>query len=244
MRYRRKMFWIVLAAALTSSSLCTFLTYASASRILLDQVASKLLSIATTTATLFDGDAQKQILSATDESSPQYRQLSTFLRRARDANRRDDVHVRFMGTVVKKPGTSNLTYGVDPEETFVEHLHPGEAYKPDSEPFNIGMTRTDKAPERDDEGTWLNAYAPIRDSSGSVVGELEVEGEAANFWKPRDLLALRSFGIFSTVSLVMLMVAWMISNRMGKPLDALIDASRGYVPEPVINSILRGESLS
>ena len=88
---------------LLSNGLLFALLYLHARDVLMEQLRSKVMSIAATTAALIDGDAHARPQVARGRGDARVRQLEQTLRKVRDANRRDDVHIKFLYTMTKSP---------------------------------------------------------------------------------------------------------------------------------------------
>ena len=106
------------------------MTYYAARASLMRQIQSTVLSIADTTAALMDVDRYLQIKVRADETSPVYQEVEAYLRRARDANRRQDVRLKYIYIIAqdtKNPRAAHFV--VDAEEEGENKSHFGEAYK-------------------------------------------------------------------------------------------------------------------
>lgn len=89
MKYGTKLYIAFVSIAATSVLLALAIVYFETRRQLLDELRSKVKSIAATTAVLIDGNLVHTIQTRQDESPPAYIKLRNELRRARSANRRD-----------------------------------------------------------------------------------------------------------------------------------------------------------
>src|SRR3712207_2517430 len=119
MRYRTKLTLMFVGGVLLSNALLFALLYTRSRDLLMDEVRSKVMSIAATTAALVDGDRHSAIRAREDEGGPAYAEVERQLRKARNANRRDDVHIKFLYTMTKGPqDPKTILFGVDPEESL------------------------------------------------------------------------------------------------------------------------------
>ena len=68
--------------------------------------------------------------------------LRDALRRARDANRRPDIYVKYIVTLVPSAEDPKLmAYAVDPEETVADRSNAGDIFRPAAGPVILGTSR-------------------------------------------------------------------------------------------------------
>jgi deoxyhypusine synthase len=129
MKYRTKVIVLLMAMAFVTTGISVAILYWDFERVLRDQIGSQILSVVATTAAFLDGDLHKEIKSPGDETSTAYITLRDAIRRARDANRRDDFYVKYAYTLTVDPKSSELIrFGVDAEENTEIVAAIGEAY--------------------------------------------------------------------------------------------------------------------
>ena len=95
MKYSTKVSLGLVALALLTNGVLLTLLYYEARESLMQQMRSTALSVASTTAALLDVDRYLEIRGRADEDSPAYHDVERYLRRARDANRRQDVRFKY-----------------------------------------------------------------------------------------------------------------------------------------------------
>src|SRR5260370_23850903 len=138
MSYRTKLFGMLLALVAATGGLLTWTNYVKSKGLLQQEVHRKARSIASTTATLLDPDVIKAIRGRSDETRAEYAQLRAQLRAVRDANRRDDVWVERIFTLVPAAENPNIVeFGGDTAERFEYLHHPGDIYTPNDAPVSI-----------------------------------------------------------------------------------------------------------
>jgi hypothetical protein len=103
MKYRTKVIVLLMAMVFVTTGISVAILYWHFERVLRDQIGSQILSVAATTAAFLDGDLHKDIKKPGDETSNAYIRLRDAIRRARDANRRDDFYVKFAYTLTVDP---------------------------------------------------------------------------------------------------------------------------------------------
>lgn len=184
MKYRTKLYLAFIGIALFSTVLALGIVYFETKNFLFKELQSKIVSVAATTAAFTDPELLKQIRGRKDEGSPAFLQMQQFLRKARDANRRDDIHVRYLYTLMPAPNDPNVFwFGVDAEENPKDFSHPGEI-DPDTpanrlqdhleEPYSY------KKLMKDQWGEWLSGFAPVFDKYRNYVGTIgaDISGQA------------------------------------------------------------------
>ena len=223
MSYRTRLLITFLLFILGINGLSLAVQYQLARRTMYDALRAKALSVAATTATLIDGDLHRQLQTRDDENSPAYHQLEAALRRARDANRRDDTYIKWVYTLMPARENPNvLVYGVDAEESFADKSHVGEVYRRiTGTQVKYGELYAETDLHEDAWGTWLSAYAPVKDSTGQTVCVVGVDYSAQ-----RVTLKMRPLFIGLMLSLAVgallgMLVASANATHVSRPLVAL-----------------------
>ncbi len=193
------------------------------------ELQSKGLSIAASVASQLDGDAVKEIRTREDEKKPVYAELQKQLRKARDANRRKDVYIKFLYTIYPDPkDPQKFLFSVDPEELDRDFSHAGtqspgateeQLYKHTNEAYSYGHL------VKDPWGTWLTGYAPVFDKAGNYVASVGVDISA-------DLVSqhLNNLLVYGALSLavsllVSLVLAKWLASRVTRSLRSLQTAT-------------------
>jgi adenylate cyclase len=239
MRFRTRLFVILLALSFLTTSVSMGVMYALARQCLLDAFTSKVLSIASTTAAMLDGDLHSQVRTRADENSPAYKTLQDQLRRARDANRRQDTYVKYLVTMMANPkAPDTLLFGVDPEENPRDASHVEDVYRSKRErQVKMDVPGVDKTVTEDQWGTWIEANAPVKDSSGRVVAAVMADVSSDELHaklKPLWISALAGTGVAVCLAFG---AAFFLSARVNRPLQTLVRAfdriGRGDLDAPV-----------
>ena len=165
MKYRTKVIVLLMAMVFVTTGISIGILYWYFERLMRDQMGSQVLSVAATTAAFLDGDLHTALKAPGDENSAAYVTLRDAIRRARDANRRDDFYVKYAYTLTVDPEKADLIkFGVDVEENTEIVAAIGEAYRSKlNNPFSIDKYQYDKVFSKDDWGEFLTANAPIKD---------------------------------------------------------------------------------
>lgn len=224
MRYRTKLTILIVGGMLLSNGLLFAFLYSRARQLLMEEQRSKVLSIASTTAALLDPENHKQISQRDDEKLPAYQQAERRLRAARNANRRSDVFIKFLYTLLPSPQDPNVTiFGVDPEESLKDKSHPGDVYKGQAggRAFKLNEAQAETQFITDQWGTWLSASAPVRDAQGNPVAAVGVDLSASAAVAEVNRLLLSGAAFLGLSALFAVLLAVLLARRVTKPLDAL-----------------------
>lgn len=184
---------------------------------------SKVLSIAAAAAAGVDGDLHRRLRRPEDEDTPEYRKLVAELREVRDLNRRKDVHVAYIYTLVRDdddPGV--VRFVLDAEENPADRSRIGDIYESRvGHPYSFAEPQVDEEYSEDQWGTWLSANAPVRDSTGAAVAILGVDVRAEDVIA--DLARIR-LGVVSAVGVAFFLaigLSVVLSKLVSRPLLAI-----------------------
>jgi adenylate cyclase len=215
--------------ALLTNGALFFINSWQAGRILRAQIATTALSIAATASSVIDGDLHSQLNQAPEEDDRIYKELEAKLRKIRDANRRDDVQIKFVYTLMPSPkDKDSIIFGVDAEEEGPDKSLLGDIYKqkddPLVEPTRFDVNQVQPVFVEDQWGTWLTANSPIRSKAGDSVGVVGVDIDAKNVIQ--ELNTLKMIGAAALLLSVVLAIVLAIyfSSRLARPLGTLRDA--------------------
>jgi adenylate cyclase len=223
MKYRTKVIILLMSMVFVTTGISVGILYWNFTRLLRDQMGSQMLSVAATTAAFLDGDLHKAIKTPGDETSAAYVTLRDAIRRARDANRRDDFYIKNAYTQTADPQNPDfIRFGVDSEEDPKKVSSIGEAYRSKlNNPFNIDQYQYDKVFTKDDWGEFLTANAPVKDKQGNVVAALGMDIESSQvISRTASILRVALIALGSSL-LTALAVAIVLANRVSKPLYEL-----------------------
>ncbi len=183
MRYGTKLAISFVGLVALTGALMLALYFFGSRALLFRQIQSQVLSIAATGAAQIDAGALESIRGPEDESSAAYVEIRDQLRAIREANRREDVWVKFVYTVRPDPeGGKGWIYLVDAEEPGDDMSHVGDPVDETglSTALHLGDAYAEESFSADEFGTFLTANAPIRRANGEVVALLGVDIEASD----------------------------------------------------------------
>ncbi len=228
MKFRTKLLLTFIVVGLVTNGVSLGLLYYLARRSLYDFYRAKLLSVTVSVANMIDAEKLKTAQTSADAGTEAYRDqayrdIVTLLRKVRNANRRRDTYFERMFTVRRSPqDPSVLLFGVDTEERLENHGRVGEVYRAGTrEAINIDEAKVEDYFIQDEFGTFLRAHAPIRDSSGKIIGAIVVASSV-------NWVESRLWPIAESAMLVLLLavgitipVVFLLSRRVSQPLAEL-----------------------
>ncbi len=195
---------------------------------IVEDMQRELKAIAGTAALSLDGDLHRQVAEAGVAEGAAFEQLRDELIRVRNTNR--------------LPPEQIYTFYPDPVDTEVvrfgvmTHTNPfvGDPYPIRPEIRHVlGCGEVISSPlYRDDHGQWISGYAPIRDSTNAVVGVLEVDRDASEYFRRHEemtlwllIMGVGALGLSSVTGLVVL------DRVVLRPIKALHDGMRALAQQ-------------
>lgn len=185
MKYRTKLYLSLAGTALISSlsGFCV-LFFEFRHHAFVDEQ-TKALTVAATTAALIDPEPLKLINGRADENTPAYTQEKKELIKARNANRRHDIFIKYLYTFKPNPkNPDQLIYVVDSEENLDEFSHAGDieetAYTSDII-HHLGDYYSPGTFIADPWGVWVTGCAPVYDKDGNYVATVGADISIENY---------------------------------------------------------------
>ena len=186
-----------------------------------------MLSIAATTAAMLDADAHTSVRTRADQDTPTYKELEAALRRARDANRRRDLYVKYIYSMRPYPQDPKIVeFVLDAEEEGVNKSNVGDVYKTEHPNYLVRFNdfQADEEFVRDQWGLWLTANAPIRTAQNETVGAVGVDVSATEAWQRLRGLLWNGLLALSVSLIVAYFLASFASQRVARPLMTIRNA--------------------
>lgn len=171
---------------------------------------NELRSIASTAALQLDGDKLATIRSSADVASPAFAQLRDTLAKVRDVNGLTEQHIY---TFYRDPENPNqVRFGV------MTHAKPfvGDPYELRPEMrmvFEEGRANTTGL-YHDQYGSFISAYAPVRDSAGKIVGIVEVDKPAASYFARYRAVRWMNVSLGLIVLAMTSLLGWLVLNAI------------------------------
>lgn len=192
MRYRTKLYLALIFIAVVSSSVGLTIMYIEARRFVWEELRSKAVTVAATTASFLNPEAIKLIQSRADENSPAYIEVRNQLRKARDANRRDLINIHYLYMLRPDPeDKKTMLFVVDAEEDPKEFSHVGDFDAGDAQSHIDEHLNEYYSPNKyvsDIWGDWLSGYAPVYDHQGNYVATVGADIAASKIKERLHLL--------------------------------------------------------
>ncbi len=220
MTYRLKLFLVLGALVVISNGVIATANYRHCDRLLRAEVHRKGRAIASTIAALIDPAEVAAIASNGAETRPEYTQLRATLRAVRDANRREDVWVDRIFTLVgARQNPQVVEYGVDSEEDFEFAKQPGDIYLLDNHPVEIGIAGVDRLAQKltGFQAGYNNAFAPVHDLTGRLVAEIGVTLKPAPF-STLTQVGAEMFVPFAVTATIAVAMALLLAQAVTRPL--------------------------
>jgi adenylate cyclase len=187
MTYRRQLSLVLLFLAIVSTGLFAAASYRISNYLLQREVHRKVHSVASTAALFIDPADVVAIANRGDENKPQYARIEKVLRAVRDANRRSDIRVDNIWTLVAAHGDKAASvYGVDIEDRPGQNHLPGDLFEVKGEPISKSLEQIHKFDDQlnNFQVGYDTGFAPIYDPLGRLVAELGVKLG----WAPNTML--------------------------------------------------------
>jgi methyl-accepting chemotaxis protein len=213
-------------ALLTASLIAAFM-YVPMTRLFMDLMRTNVLSIAATAAAMLDPEVHQKIRTRVDQESPDYKKLEAELRRARDANRRRDLYVKYIYSMRPYPQDPRTAeFVLDAEEGGVNKSNVGDIYKTTNPNYVVRFNdfQADEEFVSDQWGLWLTANAPIRDTRNETVGAVGVDVSATEAIQRLRGLLWNGAVALGTSLIFAYFLASLASRRIARPLNTIRDA--------------------
>lgn len=225
MRVRTQLVLALSALAVLTAAAILAIYFFGARAILFQQIRSEVLSIAATGSKLVDPAAHERIRGASDEAGADYAAIQRQLRAIRDANRRADVHVRFVYTM-RPAADGSWSYVVDAEPHGDDHSSVGAPVEFDGEQPRLDAPYAEEEFSVDEFGTWLSANAQILDASGRPVALLGVDIAAGDVLAELNRLFIQGLAAGAVALGLAIVLAFLIARWLTSPLDRITAAIR------------------
>lgn len=168
MKFRTKLYLSFILLSLVSILFAVLLLSKATYGEFFEQLRSHVTSIAATTGALIDGNVVDGIKTVEDTQSAAYKELLGKLRKARDANRRNEVHLKYLYIFRPDPKDPHrFLFVMDAEESPKDVSDFGDENLGASNAFVYDYLNTAYSPNqlsRDQWGEWITGYAPIYNS--------------------------------------------------------------------------------
>lgn len=214
---RKKMIGYFLVFGILSSLLIILITWFYISHYETNKLRQNLQVIAQGAVELIDGDAHSG-LKPGDEETETYTQLLRKLRRYKEIS-----GLTYLYTITKTDEKTSQ-FVLDTDESK-DQAKIGKEYANEPEMLRAfkGEVCSTEEPMTDEWGTFYTGFAPIRNSSGEIVGIVGADLAAADVLAMKTRL-LRMFGIATLlIMIISALIAIVLSKKISTPITMLAD---------------------
>ncbi len=224
MKYRTKLYIALVSIALISSLIGLVVTYFPSKDRVTASLRDRIVSIASTTASLLSPDLVQQVIQDGEES-PQYKKLIRELRDARNANRSDNFYVKFLYIMARSSKNPHqMVFIADAEEDPTEAVYFGEPDRQENlshirQHLEEKYSPTDFV--TDEWGTWMSGFAPIYTPEGEYLAT--VGADISAHLVQEHLNSVFSYGLLGLISslVIAFIGASFLSSQVTKSLSSI-----------------------
>ena len=202
------------------------LQYRAQDRWLRESLGARLLDISRTGALLVDGDLHEAALRGGRNDTPEYSRVRDVLRRIQDANHLGDPIYTLSHVEGDMARFAVISTG---------HVPLGQPYRlapKIRETLRRVVTDGVSASTDiyvDDNGTWMTAFAPVRNSLGRTVAALDVDFRVDVYLAQLAAVRRRLYLHSLTGALLALIAGVLLARRITRPLGQLTATARAVV---------------
>jgi len=226
----RRLAWRLGASFLLLTSIAVllsgFLQYRAQEQWLRESLGSLLLNIARTGALLVDGDLHQAVVAAARSDTPEYARLRRELIRIQETNRLGDAVYTLtdiQGATARFAVISNGLAPVGLEYQLAPEIQPIlRRVLAAGVPAYTGIYRSSS-------GTWITAFAPVKNAAGQTVAALDVDFRADVYLGELAAVRRRLY-LHSLAGAVLALVAGvLLARQITRPVVQLSSLARGIV---------------
>lgn len=224
MKFRTKLFYAFISLGLMSTLLALLIIYGEASRLIFEEVRSKILSLIVNSEQLIDPqEVQDLILSRDPPSSPEFKRMKKRLLKIRDLNRRSDTYVEYVYLIKENPDSSHYYFIMDlSTKEKSDKASFGEIYPSHIEiPKNLSSPYVTTHIYSDEWGTWITGYAPLFDPEGKRIAILGIDIRTEEVYLELEKLLLYGLVAFVISILAAVIFAYFLSKIVSSSLSSL-----------------------
>ncbi|SRR5579875_1006484 len=221
--YRTKVMTVLVGFVVMINGLLGLAEYRRCKGLLEKEFHRKARSIASTAAALLDPELVRASSDRLGGETPAYRELRRQLQRIRDFNRRKDVWIADIFTLIRAPQDSHyVEYGVDAEESFPYIHRLGDLYVQRGQPVAIGIEGINRLADnlQSFQAGFNAAFAPVRDSRGDLIAVIGVRLSPAPYSVLNEV-ARATLGPFAGTVMLAVIVASILGRSVARPLETL-----------------------
>ncbi len=109
----------------------------------------------------------------------------------------------------------------------IYYRHPYE-YKPEMAQTFFEGASVRLAPYRDENGEWISIYLPIKNSSGTIVGLLELDKKMSDLYTANTQALIELLLVLAIISIISTMLLIIIAKKITRPIQRLTMAAQQF----------------
>lgn len=222
MSYRIKLLLGLLSLVALSCGLLLWLSLRHANSTVFELIREKVYATAVSSALHLDGDLVSSLQNSEQDGSPDYVKISDDLKQLKKDNQFGELPIRFV-YIFRPTDDGNWEYVVDAEPEGEDKSYLGDLVEFESESQKpvVGTPSVDDAFATDSFGTWLSAFAPIKNREGTAVAMLGVDVDARRVTARLNQLKMGGFFAMGIALAVAAVLSFWLSKRVTEPLREL-----------------------
>jgi putative nucleotidyltransferase with HDIG domain len=203
-----------------------FLQYRSEEQLLRRSLGALLLNIARTGALLVDGTLHEKVVSEGRNDTAQYETIRSQLKQIQETNRLGDPVYTLSHVQGEMARFAVISHGQEPV---------GKDYRlvPEIQPILERVLAEGTAAYtgiyHNEHGTWITAFAPIRNGKGLTVAALDVDFRADVYIAELAAVRRRLYLHSLAGALLALVAGILLARRITRPVGQLVAQARGVV---------------
>lgn len=174
-------------------------------------------SIANESVSSIDGDKFEKVIKSKSMDNVEFREIQQSMRAFKN-----DKDIKYFYTLVK--GEGNSTYFVI-DTSIVDAAELGEEYHLSKEMLDAfnGKVSFSSKPYKDDYGTFISGYAPIKDSSGEIIAIVAIDKDVANFLYIQSTLLKTTIIVAVVILCLSVLMSILFSKKISSGVKGLKD---------------------
>ncbi|MDF2522857.1 MAG: methyl-accepting chemotaxis protein [Clostridiales bacterium] len=196
-------------------------------------------NVASESVSSIDGKKLEKVIKSKSMDSVEYKEIQQSM-----VDFKNDKDIKYFYTLAR--GEGNRTYFVV-DSSLVEPSELGEEYRLSNEmqdAFN-GKVSFTRNPYKDDYGTFLSGYAPIKNSSGEIVAIAAIDKDVENFLYIQATLTKTTIIVAVVILILSVLMSIVFSKKISSGIKVLKDGlsrmSAGDLTVPISKINTRDE---
>lgn len=168
---------------------------------------------------IIDGDKLNKVISDRNMNDIKYKEIREAM-----IKWKNDKNVTYVYTLAK--GENKAHFIVDGSIAQPDEI--GEEYTLEKEMKDAfsGQVSVNKKPMKDDKGTFISAYAPVKDSSGNIIAIVGVDKEVSEFIDIRNKILLDVIIAAVIIIILSIGISSFFSKKLSDNVNSIKDSLR------------------